>query len=146
MIEFEVQGISLRMDKLNAFEQWDITRRLLPVVGGAADTLMKLFEKKGGTESLQKDIRDLLGMDISKIIEPLTKALGSMTDADSHFILQKCLGKVMRQQGDGWAPIMHPSGQMMFLDIDMPVMLEIVWKVLEANLLNFSRARPEVSR
>ena len=133
MIEFTIGDHGYRAEKLDAFQQWDVARRLLPVVGGAADLLVRVLKNGGKIESV-------LSIDVAEAIEPLAKALAAMPDADNRFVLDVCLSKVMRGQSGSWAPVKAPGGGLMFNDIDMPVMLQLVWRVVEHNLLSFSSA------
>lgn len=120
-----------------------MTRRVLPVVGGAADVFMRYIkEQKEAGAAFKK----LLDMDVAEIIEPLAKALGAMSDADSRFVITTCLSKVQRATGTGdWASVTAANGGLMFADIEMPQMLQIVWKVIEVNLLSFSSAQPALT-
>jgi hypothetical protein len=144
LLEFEVNSHHYRATKLDAFQQWNVTRRLLPVIGGAADTFLKAAKALSNGQDAKQALAVLMETNPSNIIEPLTKALGEMTDVDSQFIITTCLSRVQRQQGSAWAAMVAANGQLMFgADLDMVEMLSVVWKVIESNLLSFSSGQPE---
>jgi hypothetical protein len=62
---------------------------------------------------------------------------GQVPQADMDFALNTCLGVVKRRIGDhqGWAAITTSAGAMMYDDIDMSAMLQIVWHVISAHRL-----------
>lgn len=113
--EIEVNGYSYRLTKLDAMSQFHVTRRL----GGVLAAI------RGGSE----------GGDILAI---LMQAIGELSDADTEYVIGKCLTGCMRKQdGDaGWAPVFR-HGQMMFADVTMPDMLRLTWATLQANLSDF---------
>lgn len=113
--EIEISGHSYRLGKLDAMSQFHVTRRL----GGVLAAI------RSGSE----------GGDILAI---LMQAIGELSDADTEYVIGKCLsGCMRRQEGDaGWAPVFR-HGQMMFADIAMPDMLRLTWATLQANLSDF---------
>jgi len=113
--EIEVNGYSYRLAKLDAMSQFHITRRL------------------GGVLAAMRD-----GAEGGDILSVLMQAISELSDADSEYIIAKCLNGCMRRQdGDaGWAPVFRHN-QMMFADIAMPDMLRLTWATLQANLSDF---------
>jgi hypothetical protein len=140
LMEFEVNKHNYRATKLDAFQQWNVTRRLLPVIGGAADSFLKAAKAMSQGKDASVAFNALLEANTTAIIEPLTQALGRLSDADSSFIITTCLSAVQRQQGpNNWAQMVAPNGRLMFAaEMDMVEMISIVWKVIEANLMSFS--------
>lgn len=147
MIEFEINGQQYRAEKLDAFQQCDVAALLLPLVGGIADTLKRVFRE--GRPDWGAAVAQLLDSDIAETIEPLAKAFAEMKREDRHFIITTCLSRVSRaQQGAvGWAPVLASNGVVMFPEIrdDLSTVVRLVWKVLEHSLLSFSSARPAAS-
>ena len=125
-IEFEVAGIQYRADRLNAFKQAAIVRRLGKVVGAFTEALSQWQSGGGIKEPLT-------------LLEPFMSALGEMRDEDVEFVLNTCLAQVSRQRQGVWARIAAPGGQLMFEDIEhsMTVMGRIVWSVLQGSLADF---------
>ena len=124
MTEFQINGITYSCSKLNAFDQFHVFRRLAPVLS-------------------------VIGVDISKakddpmaLFNPVAKAIGDMSNADSEYVLNTCLGAVRRRQGDKvWAPLMSRGG-LQFDDVQLPEMLQITWHVLQENFSNFLAVLP----
>lgn len=101
-----------KVRRLDAMLQGKIARRILPIFGG-------LKEATGGPE----------GMDLEKIL----KAIAGITDDDQDFITHKLLSAVeMQQQNGNWAKV--SNGQtLMFADLELDVVLQIVAKALQFN-------------
>lgn len=121
MTEFEISGQTYRAGRLDAFAQLHVARRLLPVVGGF-----------GGVEQMKTGgAAGLMGQ-----LGPGLDAFAKLPNDDVDFVINTCLGVVQRQvAGDrGWQKITAGGGLAMFEDIDLIVMLQLVWKVLEAHL------------
>lgn len=132
MVEFEIAGQAYRADKLNAFQQLHVARRIAPVMGAAITPELIASFKSAASEP-----EGTAALDGLSLFEPLAKAFGAMSDADVEFITKTCLGAVSRQQGPGWQRVMTASGQLMFQDLELPAMLQITWKVIEDNLKGF---------
>ncbi|ECY7602804.1 hypothetical protein AVF65_14950 [Salmonella enterica subsp. enterica serovar Muenchen] len=64
-----------------------------------------------------------------------------MSDDDCNAILYPCLSVVSRQHQKGWTPVFS-QGQMMFDDINLVSMLQIVSKVVGDSLGNFFQELP----
>jgi len=75
-----------------------------------------------------------------QMIPELARAIGSMSDEDSDYILDACLKTVQRQEAAGWQMIMTPNGQIFYPDIDLSAMVQIAAQVIQDNLGNFFRA------
>jgi len=123
-MEFTIGEQHYRTAKLDAFKQFHISRKLLPVLSG-------LFGRAGmaGPEGQ---------VDVTSIIDGVSATLASMPDADCEYVLQQCLAVTSRQQGNAWAKVWDSNSRsLMFDDIDMSVMLQITVKVVQENLGNF---------
>lgn len=133
-----VSGVNYKIGKLDAMRQFHVMRRLSGVASALGDTVGVVM-RSGGVKALLEG----KGPDPVKVIEPLTRAISAMSDADSEYVIMNCLSVIQRQvAGDtGWAPLIS-SGQLMYQDLDLPAMLQLVWRVLEGNLSNFFSALP----
>lgn len=119
-MDFEISGHKYRSDKLDAFQQFHVARKLAPVIGAIGPAL--------GGEG------DMSG---------LAKAIAELEQADCDFVLHTCLGAVRREQGGGYAPVFSAAAKrMMFSDINMLEMIQIAIKVIEENLASFTGALP----
>jgi hypothetical protein len=130
MAEFTIKGNNYRSGKMDAIKQSHIARRIAPVFGSIQDA----FAAAGKPESFT--MLDALPI--------MTKIVGEMSDANWEYIVLSCLDVTARQQGQVWAKI-RAGGRMMFEDIQLPEMMQIVWSVLNDNLANFFFASLQAS-
>jgi hypothetical protein len=72
----------------------------------------------------------------------IAQTLADVSDDDSNAIIHPCLAVVSRQNGTVYTSI-FTSGQLMFDDIDMMDMLQIVARVVGDSLGNFLPALPD---
>lgn len=113
MSEFKVAGHTCRVEPLSIFDQFDIARRVAPVI-----TMLVL----------QKD-REKLKAGFGRAFVSMSSGLSR---DDGQIIMSLCLARVSRKQGTAFAPV-QVNGQVMFEDIDMPAALEMIWHVLERS-------------
>jgi len=148
-MEAVVNGQTYSAGKLDAMKQFHVARRLGPAIWtliltsvgsvqavlpeGGATTVADTVASLGDAETLR-------GLTAS--IGPLVGILSTMGDADAEYVIHACLAAVSRRSGDGGAPIQTAEGHLLFSDIDMPVMLQLVFSVLRENLANFMHALP----
>lgn len=133
---FPVGGNNYQASKLPAFDQMAIARRLMPAI----KTLLTPEVMASIAQSRQADGKlDFSRIDLSQMIPAMADAIYSLSDDDAERIVRTSLKVVQRQNAEGtvWSPVMTPQGQVMFDDIDLPVMLQIAWNVIEAQLGSF---------
>lgn len=132
-MEFEIKGVNYRASKLSVFDQLKVSRKLLPVLAGM------LGDFKGIKAAAQ-------GGDVNKAIESalpkIADSLAEMSEEDTNAIIFPCLSVVARQNGKVWAPVMV-QGALMFDDLDLMSMLQIVGRVVGDSLGNFLPAAPD---
>lgn len=131
-MEFEIKGVQYRTAKLSVFDQLKVSRKLLPVLAG----MMADFQSiKAATQ----------GGDVYKAMETalpkIADSLADMTEEDTNAIIFPCLSVVSRKNGNAWAPVMN-QGELMFDDIDLLSMLQMVGRVVGDSLGNFFPAAP----
>src|ERR1041384_933202 len=90
-----------------------------------------------GSETLDKDDP----ASIEKVLRPIGAAFAEMPEEDADKILDTCLAVVkLKLPGDsGWQSI-WVWGEPQYEWIDMPMMLRIVWHVVQANVASFLSA------
>lgn len=129
-LEFEIAGQRYRAEKLDAFKQLHVSRKIAPII----PKLLPMFLKFAGSGDAMKE--DLAGM--AEAFEPLAQALAEMPDADCEYVFNACLGAVMRNQQGNWASIWSQSAKsLMFDDIDLGAMTQITAKVIWDSLGGF---------
>lgn len=131
-LEFEISGQRYRAERLDAFKQLHVSRKIAPII----PKLLPMFVKFAGKADALKD--DLDGM--AEAFEPLAQALAEMPDADCEYVFNACLSVVMRNQQGNWASVWSQGAKsLMFDDIDLGVMVQIAAKVIWDSLGDFTR-------
>jgi hypothetical protein len=133
-----------RTGRLNARQQFHVARRLGPILvarlqGMAAMTkMLGLPTAEGAQEAAEPAPEALVPEDVMAAgFIPAATALARMPDADADFVLTTCLGVCSRMQGSQWAPVQASNGKMMFEDIGMQEMMQLVNAVVKENLGDF---------
>ncbi|MEA5104681.1 phage tail assembly chaperone [Pantoea sp. S18] len=138
-MEFEIKGVQYRTKKLSVFDQLKVTRKLLPVLAGIMPDMQSIKDAlpKEGDEADPQAVYAVLEKALPKIAE----MLADMTEEDTNAIIFPCLSVVSRNHGKGWTAVMQ-SGELMFDDIDLMSMLQMVGRVAGDSLGNFLPAAP----
>lgn len=133
MTETTLNGQTYQLGKLDAMKQLHITRRIAPLLTQLTALAKSVQVPEGGSS-----MSSLLAMDLTGL-QPLAQALASLPDADVDYIVGTCMNVVNRrmENGTGWAKVMAPNNVMMYADIDMSVMMQLVIQVIWSNLQGF---------
>lgn len=131
-MEFELKGQQYRTAKLNVFDQLKVSRKLLPILAGMMSDFQSIKD-----DALNGNALKALDTALPKIAD----ALADMSDEDTNAIIFPCLSVVSRRHGKGWTPV-FTQGALMFDDIDLMVMLQMVGRVVGDSLGNFLPAAP----
>lgn len=126
MMTLQVAGHDYQVGKLNALQQFHVTRRLGPtllILGISMDMLR---------QGMKVELSDLVAH-----AGPVVEFLSKMSDEDSEYVIFTCLAVVKRKQGEAWADVLAGGKQLMFADMDFAVMIRLVVAVLKENLGNF---------
>lgn len=131
-MELTIKGENYRIAKLSVFEQLNVSRKLLPVIAGIITNFSAVRENM-----LAKDTDGALNAIVPKIAD----AVATLSDDDVDAILFPCLQVVSRQHMKAWVPVCRQR-DMAFDDIELPVMLQLVARVVADSLGNFLQERP----
>jgi len=131
-MEFEIKGVNYRTSKLSVFDQLKVSRKLLPVLAGILGDFQSVKTAAQGG-----DVYKALETALPKVAD----SLAEMSEEDTNAIIFPCLSVVSRQNGKVWAPVMSQN-ELMFDDIDLMSMLQIVGRVVGDSLGNFLPALP----
>ena len=123
-MEFETEGRTYRVNKIDARSQFHIVRRLAPVLGQVAPAIQG---GKGGIDALPA----------------LADAIAKLSDDDADYVLFGLLKVVNRKQdqGLGWGPVCTGT-VIMYEDITMQTMLKLAWEAFSFNMSGFFAALP----
>lgn len=122
--------------KLPARKQFHVVRRLGPILA----KLVAKMQAEGMDLSKMSKSEDMDDNQIIGVVLPaLTDGFAAMTDADADFVLTTCLAVCKRQDKTSqmWTAITTPDGQLMYDDIDLSQMLNLVLRVVGDNLTAF---------
>ncbi len=128
MNEITIAGNTYRYGKLNAFAQFHLERRIMPLVFSAFPVFFGAADKKEDSVVSFKDI-----LEKSK---PLADILSKMSDEDADYITRTCLSVIQRKQGMEWVSVMS-DGHLMFDDLDAFETVLLSFFVIRRNLANF---------
>jgi hypothetical protein len=120
MQELEIGMRKYRTGKLDAFKQFHLVRKLLPLFSGLGETTATL------SPSGDASFWNSLG--------PVAQAISDMSVEDSEWIIKTCLSMCSTFNGRTWVPVMTPQGDFMFEDMDLQAMLQLAFAVIQDNL------------
>lgn len=133
MDEFSIGDHTYKVTgRLNAFKQLYVVKRLAPALG----ELLPLL-----TSYLQRAESDAGRAEAAEVFGPFATAVSKLQDEDLEYIITTCLSIVQRRLpgGTGWSALIV-KGKLIQEDLSLPEMLQLTWKVIEANLLGFTAA------
>lgn len=125
-MEFGLKGNNYRVAKMDVFAQLRLSRKLLPVLAGVMGDFQDI---KRGTVSLET------------LLPKVAVVISGMSDEDCNAVIYPCLSVVLRQNGKAWVPV-FTQDVLMFDDIDMMDMLQIVGRVVGDSLGSFLPTAP----
>lgn len=132
-MEFEIKGVNYRTSKLSVFDQLKVSRKLLPILAGMMGDFQNIKAAANGGDVYKA---------MEKVLPKIAESLADMSEEDTNAIIFPCLSVVSRQSGKAWAPVMNQS-ELMFDDIDLMSMLQLVGRVVGDSLGNFLPAAPD---
>ena len=131
-MEFEIKGNAYRIAKMSVFDQFKVSRKLLPVVSGMLSDFqaIKMLAAKKDSVSIME-----------KVLPKIAKSLSELSDEDANAVIFPCMAVAARKHMKSWVPVMQ-GDVMAFDDLDMLDMLNIVGRVVGDSLGNFLRELP----
>ncbi|HCB4837589.1 TPA: hypothetical protein M0F49_001447 [Salmonella enterica subsp. enterica serovar Cotham] len=140
-MECSVKGHDYRVAKLNVFDQLKVTRKLLPVLAGMMSDFGSIRSLLPADSKIDSAKFDALKPVFETLLPRIAEELSSLTEEDTNAIIHPCLAVVSRKHMGGWTPVFN-SGQLMFDDIDLLTMLQLVARVVADSLGNFLPVNP----
>lgn len=135
-MEFEIKGVKYRAAKLSVFDQLKVTRKLLPVLVGMMSDFGSIRSRLPADGKIDTVKLEQLKPVFETMLPRIAEELSSLTEDDTDAIIHPCLAVVSRRHMDGWVPV-FTRGELMFDDIDLLVMLQLVARVVADSLGNF---------
>lgn len=140
-MEFEIKGVKYRTAKLSVFDQLKVTRKLLPVLAGMMSDFGSIRSRLPADGKIDTVKFEHLKPVFETMLPRIAEELSSLTEDDTSAIIHPCLAVVSRRHMDGWVPV-FTQGELMFDDIDLLVMLQLVARVVADSLGNFFAYTP----
>ncbi|NIF20260.1 phage tail assembly chaperone [Candidatus Pantoea multigeneris] len=139
-MEFELKGVQYRTAKLSVFDQLKVTRKLLPVLAGLMSDFQSIRDGARLTAEDPQSAEKVYTL-LESLLPKIADVLSGFSEEDTNAIIHTCLARVARQHGRGWSPVFS-QGELMFDDIDLMSMLQMVGRVVGDSLGNFLPAAP----
>lgn len=134
--EFEINDVWYRTGKLDAFKQFHLFRKLMPLFSGMGETAASQVAQAAQAAGASDDVIRWSSLG------PIAQAVAEMTQQDSEYIIKTCLAVCQRKNPVGqWTRLTTPQGDLMFEDIDLQVMLQLAFAVIQDNLAPFFPGR-----
>lgn len=135
--DFSFNGRNYKLNKLDAFKQYHIVRRLAPILGDLLPALGKLSKKKKVEEIGEQEL---------EAFTPIFKGFANLSDEDANRVLMGLVEAVEMQQATGnWARIVV-NNQLMFQDFEFPELMQLAGRAFMYNLGNFLKLAPQASK
>lgn len=141
--DFEIGGKKFKLNKIDAFRQFHIVRRLAPLLGELVPAIAQISQQLksgGGDQSEEAKLAQ-----VALIAAPLMHGLSKLTDVDADKVLFGLLSSVeMQQEAGNWARVATDSN-LMFQNLELPLMLQVAGRAFMYNLSSFFSGLPRVS-
>lgn len=135
--DFEIGTRKFKLNKIDAFKQFHIVRRIGPVLSELLPALKNFQDPK----ALALPNEEKFEM-IAKLASPFLIGLSKLSDVDADLVLMGLLSSVEMQQPTGnWAKVASNS-LLMIQDMELPVLLQIAGRAFVFNLSGFFSALP----
>ncbi|MCA7953852.1 hypothetical protein LGM43_26645 [Burkholderia seminalis] len=162
--EFQLGGHRYQIGRMNARQQFHVSRRIAPLIPPMVPALLKLYselerardaEGAAAVASISSGApaaealaaareatsrRDVVALaeSVAPVLQPFMDALATLKDDDADYVFDACLSVVERKHMNGWARVWSAQHRTtLFDDIGIEVMLPLVVRVIVANLGNF---------
>lgn len=137
--DFDLGNRKFKLNKINAFEQFHIARRIAPILSDLLPLLKDI--KKSVLTSDTANESDKLD-EVAKMAGPVMNGLSKLSDEDANRVLFGLLSSVEMQQSTGnWLRVAS-STMVMVQDLELPNLLQIAGRAFVYNLSGFFGALP----
>jgi hypothetical protein len=127
-MDFEVNGRNYRASKMDAMTQFNVIRKLAPIMEPLAEFIST---PRGGNGGQANAVHMAM---------PIIKAISELPEETTDYVIEMCMSRVRRDEGEGrgWAKIWNDQARRPQMDdIDMVTMLMIVVQVLGGSFSAF---------
>jgi hypothetical protein len=140
--DFQIGERNFKLSKINAIKQYHIVRRIAPILG---DILPAIKDVAGAMKDQSKMSEQEKFDQIAVMAGPLFNGLSRLSDKDSEIVLYGLLAAVeIKQEQGNWARLVV-SDQLMFPDLELPLLLQAAGRAFMFNMAGFFAVLPQVS-
>lgn len=132
-MNFIINGHEYATIKMRVLDQLNLTRRLAPALGA----MVKSIGPSASKAAIVGDMTDEQAQERALTFIPIAlDAIAGMSEADSNWVTLKCLECVQRKTDGGYGQVAR-GDSIMFDDMELPEMLQVVGRVIQENLASF---------
>lgn len=130
---FNIGERNFKLNKIDAFKQFHIVRRIGPLMADALPILQEVMRVKVDQMTESQKLEHF-----AKILSPIMMSLSKLSDSDSDYVLYRLLESVEIHQKEfhTWARIAKDS-QLMMQDLDLSILIQVAGRALAFNLSSF---------
>jgi uncharacterized protein YejL (UPF0352 family) len=125
--EHVINDVRYQIGRMPVKDQFHVARKIAPVVAGLGRGYAMAAVSAVDSSNVNAD------ENLFEALTPVADILSKMQDAEVDYVLNKCLSVVAKWNGQGWTRVMS-NGNMMFDDMDLPTMVQLVMEVVQSNL------------
>lgn len=135
--EFTVGDRKFQLNKIDAFKQFHIVRRIGPLLAELVQSMQKIgkVDEKSLTEDQRLE-------HFAKIATPLMDGLSKLSDADADYVLLRLLASVEVYQSNFNVYAKVATENAIAIDMELPMLLNIAGRALMYNLSGFFALLP----
>lgn len=145
MFSFDVNGRNYQAEKLAGIAQFQVMRRISPMLPSVVPLLMEMAKlTEPGEDGEEKKLTIADYGSLAALAGPLTEQLANMSDKDAEFVVTACLSNVKIESEGKFVPFWNANAKKsMFNDMnDVSVWMPVVVQVIQENLSGFFPGRP----
>ena len=132
--DFEIGGVKFKLNKMDAFKQFHIVRRISPLLSELLPAMKEIARNKTDMQAMSDDDKF---EQFAKIGQPLLMGFSKLSDEDANKVLLGLLSSVEIQQSHGnWARISTETA-MMINNLELPVLMQAAGRAFMFNLSGF---------
>ena len=128
--DFQIDGRNFKISKINAMKQYHIVRRIGPILSDLLSSIKSIPKQDAQmTEEQRFD-------EVAKIAGPIMSGLSKLSDKDAELVLLGLLSAVEINRDGVWGRVVM-NDQLMYQDLELPVMLNAAGRSLMFNMAGF---------
>jgi hypothetical protein len=147
-MDVQIGERTFNVGKLDVMRQFHVARRLAPAVWALARSAGEVLTSalpEGVAMNFENVVKGLKGLEDGALMGALVAAAGPLVDVfahmsndDSQYIINECLSVCSVKVGDtGWQVLYVEGSGLMFHDLTLPELMQVVFAAIRHNLGNF---------